>query len=193
MNKTRRQMRIDFLIAWRKRSFIASFNFIPGGDTFILHSAFSILHSKINDHLPRKNAPRWNPYKIKGKTASRARARTLSLFCFVLLCYVLFCYVVFPDWIQDVSRLFPGWIQAGSNLDRCWKRKEISLLGIKLCRIPAFGPMPDFRLLPQTPHRSTGSTAATVRRSARRRPPREPQGDTLPWPPPVPVPGSGKR
>ena len=113
--------------------------------------------------------------------------------CFVLFCYVLFCYVVFPDWIQDVSRLFPGWIQVVSNLDRCWKRKEISLLGIKLCRIPAFGPMPDFRLLPQTPHRSTGSTAAPVRRSARRRPPRKPQGDTLPWPPPVPDPGSGKR
>ena len=149
----------------------------------------------VNDHLPRKNAPRWNPYKTKGKTASRARARTLSLFCSVMLCSVLLCCVsgLDPGCLQAVSRLFPGWIQVVSNLDRCWKRKEISLFGIKLCRIPAFGPMPDFRLLPQTPHRSTGSTAAPVRRSARRRPPREPQADIPPWPPPVPVPGSGKR
>ena len=62
MNKTRRQTRIDFLIAWRKRSFIAFFNFIPGGDTFILHSAFSILHSKINDHLQQDIYVRLNRY-----------------------------------------------------------------------------------------------------------------------------------
>ena len=77
----------------------------------------------VNDHLPRKNAPRWNPYKIKGKTASRARARTLSLFCSVLLCYVMFCSVrlcfrigsrMYPGCFQAGYRLYPIWIGAGN-------------------------------------------------------------------------------
>ena len=46
----------NYFITWRECSFIASFYFIPGGDTFILHFTFSILHSKINDHLRKSFA-----------------------------------------------------------------------------------------------------------------------------------------
>ena len=45
------------------------FYFIPGGDTFILHSAFSIMHLKINDHFTDFSSPRLNRYDSAGNAS----------------------------------------------------------------------------------------------------------------------------